>query len=61
MREPAKTFQELIVWQKAHGFVIEVYKATETYPKAELFALTQQSEEIAKLISSYHKALAANS
>ncbi len=42
MREPAKTFQDLVVWQKAHVFVISIYKATEHFPKKELYGLTSQ-------------------
>ena len=34
-REKAKTFQDLIVWQKAHNFVLSVYKVTEIFPKKE--------------------------
>ncbi|OWP62830.1 four helix bundle protein [Hymenobacter amundsenii] len=41
-REPAKNFQQLVVWQKAHQLVLMVYKATESFPKHELFALTSQ-------------------
>jgi len=26
MREPAKTFEDLLVWQKAHLFVLVVYR-----------------------------------
>jgi four helix bundle protein len=32
----------LDVWQKAVDFVIEVYKATEDFPKEERFGLTSQ-------------------
>jgi four helix bundle protein len=41
-REKAKTFQELVVWQKAHQFVIPVYRATETFPNKEISGLTSQ-------------------
>jgi four helix bundle protein len=41
-REKAKTFQDLIVWQKAHQFVLSVYKVTETFPNKELYGLTSQ-------------------
>ena len=41
-REPAKTFQDLIVWQKAHAFVLSIYKVTENFPKKELYGLTSQ-------------------
>jgi len=42
MRQPARTFQDLIVWQKAHGFVLSVYKFTELFPKSEIYGLTSQ-------------------
>ncbi len=42
MREPAKTFEDLIVWQKAHLFVLSVYRLTRSFPKSELYGLTSQ-------------------
>ena len=38
----SKSFRELIVWQKAHEFVLAVYKMTKSFPKEELFGLTSQ-------------------
>ncbi len=32
MREPAKSFQNLIVWQQAHAFVLQVYAAARPTP-----------------------------
>ena len=43
----AKTFTDLIVWQKAHQFVLEIYRATQEYPKQELFGLTSQMRRAA--------------
>ena len=40
--EPAKTFQDLIVWQKAHAFVLRVYRLSQGFPKSELYGLTSQ-------------------
>ena len=40
--EKTKTFKELIVWQKSHKLVLEVYKATSGFPKQEVYALTSQ-------------------
>ena len=40
--EPARCFTDLIVWQKAHGFVIEVYQMLHSFPKHELYALSDQ-------------------
>jgi four helix bundle protein len=41
-RPPAKNFQDLIVWQKAHEFVLSVYRLTRTFPREEVYALTSQ-------------------
>ena len=41
-RAPAKSFQDLIVWQKAHAFVLQVYAATRAFPKEKLSGLTSQ-------------------
>ncbi|HKJ31108.1 MAG TPA: four helix bundle protein [Balneolales bacterium] len=40
--EPARSFEDLIVWEKAHKLVLEVYSVTESFPKSELFGLTSQ-------------------
>ena len=40
--EPAKTFLELIVWQKAHQYVLQVYDYTSKFPREEVFGLTSQ-------------------
>lgn len=42
MRQPARTFQDLIVWQKAHQFVLSVYRFTGDFPKSEMYGLTSQ-------------------
>jgi four helix bundle protein len=41
-RKPAKSFKDLIVWQKAYCLVLETYKTTKEFPKEELYGLTQQ-------------------
>jgi four helix bundle protein len=41
-RQPARTFQDLILWQKAHQFVLAVYRLTEGFPGKELYGLTSQ-------------------
>jgi len=47
----SKTFQDLIVWQKAHKFVISVYKATELFPKQETYGLAAQFRRAAVSIA----------
>ncbi len=37
-----KNFRKLVVWEKAHLLTIEIYKATTTFPKDELYGLTSQ-------------------
>ena len=37
-----KTFTDLIVWQKGHALVLEIYKITSFFPKEELYGLTSQ-------------------
>lgn len=41
-RRPAQRFEELGVWQKAHEFVLGVYRLTEEFPKREMYGLTAQ-------------------
>ncbi len=36
IRQPAKCFEDLIVWQKAHHFVLSVYRMSEDFPKNEI-------------------------
>lgn len=42
MNTTAKTFKDLIVWQKAHSFVLSIYQLTTQLPKDEQFGLTSQ-------------------
>jgi four helix bundle protein len=42
MRLPARTFQDLVVWQKAHQFVLGVYRASKNFPREEIYGLTSQ-------------------
>ena len=40
--QPARSFQDLVVWQKAHHFVLGVYRMTKDFPREELYGLTSQ-------------------
>ena len=42
----------MIVWQRAHQFVLDVYQYTKTYPKEELFGLVSQMRRCAVSIPS---------
>lgn len=37
-----KDFRSLKVWEKAHELVLKVYKATDLFPKHELYGITSQ-------------------
>ena len=47
MSKTAKTFRELVVWQKAHEFVLAVYHLTAKFPTAEIYCLTMQTRRAA--------------
>ncbi len=38
----AKTFQDLIVWQKTHRPVLSVYKFSDNFPWKEMYSSTSQ-------------------
>jgi len=41
-RAAAKSFEDLIVWQKAHAWVLSTYRLSERFPQKETYALTSQ-------------------
>lgn len=38
-RPKARSFRDLLVWQKAHHWVLAVYAFTATFPKQETYGL----------------------
>jgi four helix bundle protein len=42
LSKPARTFQDLLVWQKAHQFVLGVYALTAAFPRQETYGLSLQ-------------------
>lgn len=51
MRNPAKTFEDLMVWQKAHQFVLAVYRLSRTFPRSETYGLASQFRRAAVSIA----------
>jgi len=43
----AKRFQDLEVWQRAHGLVLKIYEITRSYPPEEKFGLVPQMRRAA--------------
>jgi four helix bundle protein len=41
-RKPAKSFQDLIVWQKSHKLTLSIYLYSEGFPKKEIYGLISQ-------------------
>ncbi|MDY0149224.1 MAG: four helix bundle protein [Kiritimatiellia bacterium] len=47
----SKTIEDLIVWQKAHQFVLAVYRMTDGFPKSEIYGLSSQFRRAAVSIA----------
>jgi len=47
-----KNYQELIAWQKAMDLVEDVYKASKTFPREEVYGLTSQIRRAAVSVPS---------
>jgi four helix bundle protein len=47
MAKPAETFKDLVVWQKAHRFVLATYLLSGSFPRYEIYCLTSQMRRAA--------------
>jgi len=45
-----RDFRKLQIWQRSHQLTLQVYKQTETFPKAERFGLVDQMRRSAASI-----------
>ncbi len=50
--ERVKSYEDLVVWQKAMGLVMDVYRATSQFPHEEMYGLTSQLRRSAVSIPS---------
>ncbi len=48
----ARSFKDLIVWQKSYSLVLEIYRLTDLFPKHEIYGLAQQIRRVAVSIPS---------
>jgi len=48
----AQPFQDLTVWQRAMEMTVSIYKATQTFPSAEIYGLTSQLRRAAVSVAS---------
>jgi four helix bundle protein len=51
MRVPATRFEELVVWQKAHQFVLLACHLSRTFPRSEMYGLSSQFRRAAVSIA----------
>ena len=47
-----QSYRDLIAWQKAMRFVTEIYRATQQFPRTELYGLTNQLRRAAVSVAS---------
>ncbi len=48
----ARSYRELLVWQKAKALAAQIYQATEQFPKPETYGLTSQIRRAAVSVPS---------
>lgn len=52
IKQKIKSFNDLLVWQKGHLLVIDIYKTTKTFPREELYSLGDQIRRAAVSVTS---------
>jgi four helix bundle protein len=48
----ARSYRELLVWQKAKALAVHIYQSTEKFPRNETYGLTSQLRRAAISVSS---------
>jgi four helix bundle protein len=51
MNTAARTFEDLVVWQRAHQFVLSVYQLSAAFPRSETYGLSVQFRRAAVSIA----------
>ena len=46
-----QAFEDLVVWQESQNLAVDVYKATKSFPKDEIFGITNQIRRAASSVS----------
>ncbi|MEI7512571.1 MAG: four helix bundle protein [Candidatus Uhrbacteria bacterium] len=50
--EKIRSFRDLTTWKEAHRFALQIYRVTRSFPKEELFGLTDQMKRAAVSLTS---------
>ena len=50
-RAPARSFEDLVVWQKSHQLTLRVYRITSDFPNTEIYGLVSQMRRAAVSVS----------
>jgi hypothetical protein len=58
-RPAAKSFQDLLVWRKAHELVLGIYTLPIAFPKAETYGLSLQLRRSALSTGQYRRRIPA--
>ena len=48
----SQSYRDLVVWRKSIALCVQVYQACETFPKSELYGLSDQMKRAAVSVSS---------
>ena len=48
----ARSYRELLVWQKAKALAVDVFRTTEAFPRSQLYGLTSQLRRAAVSVPS---------
>ena len=48
----ARSYRELLVWQKAKTLAVSVYRSTEQFPRSEIYGLTSQTRRASVSVAS---------
>ena len=52
MSSPIRTYRDLLAWQKAVDFAVEIYSLTRTFPRSQTYGLSSQMQKAAVSIAS---------
>jgi four helix bundle protein len=52
LKEPVRSYRDLVVWRKSMAFVAEIYRCTQSFPQTELYGMISQLRRAAVSVPS---------